>query len=38
MGALKRDFTCINTKAVDNVQRLVNKGSDMSWSEEKRMI
>ena len=29
MCVLKPVFTCINTKAVDNVQRWVNKGSDM---------
>ena len=29
MGLSKPAFTCIKTKFVDNVQRWVNKGSDM---------
>ena len=29
MGLSKPAFTCIKTKVVDNVQRWVNKGSDM---------
>ena len=29
MGASKPVFPCIKTKGVDNVQKWVNKGSDM---------
>ena len=38
MGVLKPVCTCIKTKAVDNIQRWVNKGSDMPQSKEKQMI
>ena len=38
MGASKPVFTCIKTKAVDNVQRWVNKRSDILQSLEKQMI
>ena len=38
MGVSKPDFSCIKTKAVDNIQRWVNKGSDMPLSIEKQMI
>ena len=37
MGVSKPIFTCIRTKAVDNVQRWVNRGSDMLQSIEKQM-
>ena len=30
MGVSKPVFTCIKTKAVDNAQRWMNKGSNMS--------
>ena len=38
MGVLKPIFTCTKMKNVDNVQRWVNKGSDMAQSIEKQMI
>ena len=38
MGVSKPVFTYIRTKTVDNVQRWVNKGSDMPQSIEKEMI
>ena len=31
MGVSKPIFTCIRTKAVDNVQRWVNRASDMPY-------
>ena len=37
MGVSKPIFTCIRTKAVDNVQRWVNRGSDMLQSIEKQI-
>ena len=37
MGVSKPVFTCIKTKTVDNVQKMVNKGSGMSLSIEKQM-
>ena len=37
MGTSKPVFTCIKTKAVHNVQRWVNKRSDMLQSLEKQM-
>ena len=37
MGISKPVFTCIMTKAVDNVQSWVNRGSDMQLSIEKQM-
>ena len=37
MGVSKPVFTCIMTKAVDNVQSWVNRGSDMQQSIEKQM-
>ena len=38
MGVSRPIFTCIKTKAVDDVQRWVNKGSDMRLSIEKQVI
>ena len=35
MGVSKPIFTCIKTNAVDNVQRWVNRRSDMPQSKEK---
>ena len=37
MCVSKPVFTCIRKKAVDNVQRQVNRGSDMPQSMEKQM-
>ena len=37
MGVSKPVFACIRAKAVDNVQRWVNRGSDMPCSIEKQM-
>ena len=37
MCVSKPVFTCIVTKAVDNVQRWVNRGSDTPQSIEKQM-
>ena len=38
MGISKPVFTCIKTKAVDNIQKWVNRRSDMPSSIEKQMI
>ena len=38
MGVSKPVFTCIKTKAIENFQRWVNKGSYMPQSIEKQMI
>ena len=37
-GVAKPVFTCIKTKAIDNIQRWVNKGSNIPRSIEKKMI
>ena len=37
MGVSKPVFTCIKTKAIDNVQGWVNRGSDMPQSIEKQI-
>ena len=38
MVVSKAVFTCIKTKAIDNFQRCLNKGSDMPQSIEKQTI